>query len=248
MKVGSPQDPPRPLIAHLDELRLCLLRMLLAWGVCTLLVLPLAPLILGALTHPLAIGTDAAPEIILRAIRVGSGMRVLMQITFWGGLGLSLPLMIGLVARFVFPGLTLTERRLVLRLTLLAGALFLLGVVLGYHLTLGLAIRFLIGLNAWLGVTMDWVELSDYVAFAMRVLLAFGLAFELPVLLLGLGYAGLIDSATLRRHRRSVLVGTFVAGMILTPPDPFSQTLMALPLYGLYEMCVWLLRLREHRT
>ena len=237
-------DPPRPIFAHLEDLRRCLLRMGLAWALCTLAVIPLGPSLLAILVRPLSASADF-PDVSLRAFRVGSGMRVLMQLTFWGGLALSLPIMIGFVARFVFPGLTPSERRLTRRLTVFSGLLFLLGIGLGYHLTLGVAVRFFLRVNAWLGVEMDWIELADYVTFAVKLLLAFGLAFELPVLLLGLGYTGLLRSESLRRSRRGVLVGVFALGMLLTPPDPMSQALLALSLYILFELCILLIWLRE---
>lgn len=238
------RDQPRPLLEHLDELRRCLIQMLLAWAVCTVVVIPFCPAILNVLSRPL-MEAGAQPGVMLRAIRFGSGIRVMMQMTLWGGLGLSLPVMIGILARFVFPGLTVVERRMVRRLTLFAGLLFVLGVFLGYRLTLQLAVRFFLRVNVWLGAEMDWVELSDYVTFALKLLLTFGLAFELPMLLLGLGYAGLVHSDSLRRHRRAVVVGTFAAGMLLTPPDPMSQFLLAMPLLVLYELCILLIRLRE---
>lgn len=240
MRRGAGSD--KPFLEHLDDLRSCIVRMLAVWAICTLVVIPFCPALLDLLTHPLQALEGDIP---LRAIHFGSGMKVLLQLTLWGGLGLSLPFQLAFLAQFVFPGLTPGEKRMVSRLTLLAGLLFALGAFLGYHLTLPLAIRFFFGVSTWLGAEMDWVELSDYVVFSLKLMVTFGLAFELPVLLLGLGYTGLVSTHALRRYRRGVLIGIFVFAMILTPPDPLSQLLMALPLYGMYEICILLIGLKE---
>jgi len=115
---------------------------------------------------------------------------------------------------------------------------------MGYFLTLPVALKVMIGLNAWMGVRPEWT-VTSYVSFALQLLLAFGLVFELPILLLVLGRLGVVTSAQLREKRRHAIVGLFVVAMLLTPPDVFSQLVMAVPLVVLYEVCIWLIRATE---
>jgi sec-independent protein translocase protein TatC len=119
---------------------------------------------------------------------------------------------------------------------------------MGYVITLQVAIRVMLRINRWLGTTCEFVELSDYVSFILRLLIAFGLAFELPVIILALGHAGVIRSAQLRNKRRHVIVGLMIVSMLLTPPDPLTLVLMAVPMALLYEACIWLIWCRERRA
>ena len=118
---------------------------------------------------------------------------------------------------------------------------------MGYFLTLPLALRVMFRINNWLGASCEFVELSDYVGFVMKLLIAFGLAFELPVIIIVLGSLGIISSDQLRSKRRYVIVLLMVAAMLLTPPDPLTMLMMAAPLALLYELCIWVIRLKERR-
>jgi sec-independent protein translocase protein TatC len=91
------------------------------------------------------------------------------------------------------------------------------------------------------------VELSNYVAFVLKLLISFGLAFQLPVILVALGSAGIVSATQLREKRRHVIVGLMVAAMLLTPPDPLTLLLMAIPLILLYEICIWIVLVKERR-
>jgi sec-independent protein translocase protein TatC len=118
---------------------------------------------------------------------------------------------------------------------------------MGYFVTLPVALELMLRINRWLGVRCEFVELGDYVSFVLKLLICFGLAFELPVIVLALGTVGVVNSGQLRRYRRHVIVGLLVAAMLLTPPDPVTQLLMAAPMALLYEACIWLVRLIERR-
>jgi sec-independent protein translocase protein TatC len=161
---------------------------------------------------------------------------------------LAAPVIVWIIAWFVFPGLTARERMALRRGGLVAVGLFVVGVAMGYAMTLPVALRMMLGINSWLGEPQTpFVDLADFVAFELKLLLGFGLAFQLPVVLLALGSVGIISSKQLREKRRHVIVCVFVLAMLLTPPDPITQVMMALPLALLYEACVWLLRAMERR-
>lgn len=99
----------------------------------------------------------------------------------------------------------------------------------------------------WMGTPADFWETAGYVSFVLKLLLAFGLAFQLPIIVYLLGVLGIVSSRQMREKRRHVVVALLVVGMIMTPPDPLTMILMALPLIVLYEVCIWLVSLREMR-
>jgi sec-independent protein translocase protein TatC len=237
-------DPPRTFLEHLADLRRCLICCVLSWLAATLLVAPLAPLVLRAMTRPLRLA-GYNPDELLRGQQLGVGVAVLFKIMLWGGLALSLPLLFYFTAQFVFPGLRPREKRLVRGTLVVAGLLFVAGVLLAYKTTLALAIRALFRVNDWMGIRVWPLRLDDYVQVIARTLLAFGIAFQLPLALLALGWCGLLPARLLRAKRRHAIVIIFVLAMILTPPDPVSQIVMALPMCLLYEICILLISLRE---
>ena len=237
----------KPFVEHLDDLRKTILWCAgyLAGGIC--LAIPLAPTVLRLLKEPLrAAGRD--PDRMLQAIGVATGFAVAMRVALWGGLILAFPFMLAAIAHFVFPGLTRRERRAVTRGLVFAALLFAGGVWLGYGMTLPVAIEMLFRINAWLNIRCEFVELTEYVTFVLKLLLAFGMAFELPVVVLLLGALGIISSEQLRTKRRHVVVGLLVLAMFLTPQDPITMLMMAVPLIALYEACIWIIWMREKRA
>lgn len=230
----------KPFLDHLTDLRTTVIHSLLCLAAGMLVALPLAPLILRAVKAPLVrIGID--PASFLRVIHVAGGLSVTLRVVFWSGLVLSLPFVLLVIGRFVLPALREREKRMLFHSAGLAVAFFVAGVALAYVVILPLSVRMIMRINAWLGVSWAFVELGDYVSFVLRLLLAFGLTFELPVLVLGLGRLGLLHSRQLRAWRSYVVVGILVAAMLLTPPDPVTQVAMGLPLILLYEACIWMI-------
>jgi len=237
----------KPFLAHLEDLRRTILWCLVTVGLGIVVTIPLVPQIVSILQRPVvAAGMD--PAEFLKIIQIAGGFAVAMRVSFWGGLVISAPIMVMVIAHFVFPGLTPRERTAVRRSSGFAVALFAAGVVMGYLVTLPMAVKVLLGVNRWLGKASEFVILSDYMSFALKILLAFGLAFELPVIVLALGSVGLVTSGQLSEYRRYVIVFLMILAMILTPPDPVTQLLMAVPLALLYEGCIWVLRFRERRS
>jgi sec-independent protein translocase protein TatC len=234
----------KPFVEHLDDLRRTILWSLVSLGVGMAFAFPLAPYVLALLKVPVArAGMD--PETFLRVLRVAGGLSITLRIGFWGGLLLALPFILLAVAWFVFPGLTLRERKAVRTALGVAVLLFAVGVAFGYFMVLPAVVQLMLRINEWLGLTSEFVELGDYVSFVLRLLIAFGLAYELPVVVVALGHLGIVTSQSLRAYRRHVAVGLLVAAMLLTPPDPLSQIMMALPLVLLYEICIWIVWARQ---
>lgn len=232
-----PDDVPKPLMDHLADLRRMLIRSFAALALGIALAFPLAPLILRWLQQPLRAVTNT-PEQFLRSLEVGGAFTVLMTVVFWTGLLVSLPCILFFVGQFVFPGLRRTERRVAVEAVLVGATFFAFGVALGYRLILPAVLRFMFGLHQWMGISPEWT-ITSYIAFSVQTLIAFGLGFELPVVLLVLARLGWVSNRMLRAGRPYAVIAALVVGAVLTPPDVASQLLMAGPLLLLYEICVW---------
>jgi sec-independent protein translocase protein TatC len=240
------EDQPKPFLEHLADLRMTLLGCLAAWGIGMAIVMPLAPCLFTILRMPLAKITEH-PEQFLRSLEITGGFSIAMQIVLWGGLLISAPIIMLLLARFVLPGLTRLERKVILGSLGFVVGLFILGVGIGYFVTLPVALKIMFGLHAWLGIRAEWTAAS-YVSFAVKLLLAFGLVFELPVVVVALGYLGIVSAAFLRSKRRHAIVIILILAAVLTPgPDVFSQIVMAIPMILLYEACIWIIWLAERK-
>ncbi len=235
----------KPFLEHLEDLRRTLLKSLAAVAVGFCVMLPLAPHILVFLERGLR-GVVADPERFLRSLQVSGALVVTMRIAFWAGLMASLPFVLYFVGMFVLPALRQREKVWARRAVLFGGGLFFLGVVLGYVVILPAAVRIMLGWHAWLGIRPEWT-VTSYTAFAVQLLIAFGLAFELPVVIIVLGRLGILTSGLLRKRRRYVIVGVLVLAMLLTPPDVFTQLVMAVPMILLYELCIWVVWMDERR-
>jgi sec-independent protein translocase protein TatC len=176
-----------------------------------------------------------------------------VKLAMFGAIVLTFPILAFQLYRFVAPGLYRRERRAFLPFLLASPVLFALGAALVYFIMLPFVLWF--SLNQQItGDAQVSVQLlpkvSDYLTLVTTLLLAFGLCFQLPVVLALLGLAGLVSSKMLRDGRRYAIVGVFIVAAILTPPDPVSMMSLALPGVLLYEisiLCVWLIELRRPR-
>jgi sec-independent protein translocase protein TatC len=174
---------------------------------------------------------------------LGEPFSTSITVAFAFALLLGLPFLLTQVWAFVAPAISPADRRAVRPLLILAPALFAAGVGFAYFLVLPPAVRFLQGFNH--GAFDVMVQARAYYRFEVMTMLALGVMFEIPVLLLGLGRLGVLDSATLRRHRRYALLGITVLGASLPGTDPVTTLLETLPLFALYEATIVLLRLTE---
>jgi sec-independent protein translocase protein TatC len=233
-------DPPRPFIEHLMDLRNCLIRCAVAWVICVLVVIPIAPYVCDWLKGP----ADQYQNSI-QGLTLTIGFDLLFKIMLWGGTTLSLPFLFFYLSRFIFPGLKRSEQTLIIFCLITATVLFVGGVWMAYAATLKVAFRVFQQVNAWMHIPVSILTLNEYAGIVMKTIIAFGLAFQLPLLLLALGWIGVISSKSLVAKRRLAIVIIFVISMVLTPPDPVSQIVMAIPMCLLYEVCIWLIRLRE---
>lgn len=173
-----------------------------------------------------------------------------LKLAGFGAVILTFPVLAWQVYGFVAPGLYKRERKAFIPFLLASPALFMLGAALVYFVILPFVLWFSLSQQIT-GVGAVSVELlpkvSDYLTLVTTLLLAFGLCFQLPVVLTLLGMAGIVNSEMLRTGRRYAIVGVFVVAAVVTPPDPISQCMLAAPIILLYEISIWLVWLMERR-
>jgi sec-independent protein translocase protein TatC len=164
---------------------------------------------------------------------------VATKAAFYGGLVVASPFIFYFIAQFVFPALKMREKKYVYRGLAFGAGLFLIGVCFCYFILMPWALMASVQYAEWLGFTANQWRAEDYVAFVCKFMLGMGLGFELPVVVLTLVKIGVLSYRTLAAGRPYVIVISAVLGAVLTTPEVITQILMAVPLYVLYEICVW---------
>jgi sec-independent protein translocase protein TatC len=239
-----------PLIDHLIELRTRLIYCIIGLALTFAASFYFSTPILRLLLLPFKWGT--ATDVTLISTHLLGVFIVKLKIAFFGALFVTFPLIAIQIYRFVAPGLYRHERNAFRPYLVATPVFFILGAALVYFILLPVAIRFFYALAAATGGDgQPAVELMpdvlSYLDFVMMLILAFGLCFQLPVVLTLLGQIGVVSYEQLKSGRKFAIVGVFIVAAILTPPDPISQISMAVPLMGLYEISVQAVRFLERR-
>ena len=228
-------DATMSLIEHLEELRSRI--------IIVAITIVLAGIVGFFLSEPIiAILRQALPEgkQTLLQISVGESLAVRLRVALYVGIAISVPVILFQLWRFVTPGLTRSERRLIWPMLIVATLLFALGIGIGYF-TIPYALNFLLGLT--LPGVETQLRLSEYVSFVSTVMLAFGLAFQFPVLLLLLARVGILNYRFLSARRRWAILAIVLFAIIATPGgDPLSSTVLSLVMYALFEGTLQLIR------
>lgn len=236
-------DREMPFLEHLEEFRKMIIRAAIAVMVGMAVCAYFVPWMTRLLREPAQAFIDSG-QIVLQHAEVTAGFKMWFTLALWGGILISMPILMLIVGAFILPGIRDSERKAFQRVAGFSGILFIVGVLLGYRFTLPLAMKIMLGLTNKLGGEAIW-NYQKYVGFTLQVLLGFGVAFQLPIVIILLGKLGIVNSGQLREKRRHVIVGLFILAMLLTPPDVTTQLLMALPLIILYEFCIWFLYFSE---
>jgi sec-independent protein translocase protein TatC len=233
-----------PLMEHLLELRRRLIYALVSFGVCFVVCFAFSTPIFNFLARPLHATTNhliytALPEYFFTQIKIGA----------FGGLCLGFPMIAAQIWMFVAPGLYKHEKRAFLPFLLWTPVLFIMGAAFVYYLMLPNLVGFFGAYQTAATATTMGIELqakvSDYLDMVMTLIVAFGLTFQLPVLLSLLGKVGIVTSEGLKSMRRFAIVGLFAVAAIFTPPDAVSMLCLAVPLVLLYEISIFSVKMIE---
>ncbi|RMI14567.1 MAG: twin-arginine translocase subunit TatC [Calditrichaeota bacterium] len=228
-----PEDKEMSFLDHLEELRWRLLKSIIALGVGAIICFIFAKWILNFLTLP---ASRMSNPLTFQVLKVQGMFTVYLEIGFFGGILLALPFVLYQFWAFISPGLMPHERRYFLPLMLSSTTLFVSGVAFAYLLLLPFALDFFIGLappDVEPNIAIDF-----YIGFAIRLMVLFGIIFELPVVSYFLGKVGVLTSQFMRTYRRHAVVVIFLLAAILTPPDPITQIMLGVPLVLLYELSI----------
>ena len=238
-----------PLMEHLVELRKRLIWAVVSFGLCFVICFAFATPIFNFLTQPLhhVLAGKANDHFIYTALTEVFFTNV--KIGMFGGICLGFPAIAAQIWIFVAPGLYKNERGAFLPFLLWTPVMFVMGGAFVYYVMLPFSIQFFAGYQQLNTQTQMGVQLqakvSDYLDFVMTLIFAFGLTFQLPVLLSLLGKVGIVTTKGLKEMRRYAYVGLFGLAAVFTPPDAFSMLSLAFPLVALYEVSVICVRIIE---
>jgi sec-independent protein translocase protein TatC len=241
------EDEPRPFMDHLADLRVLIIRMtatlFISMGAAFFFREQLAKLI----QRPLVV-VDPVRASSLQSLGVADSMMISFDLSFYAGMVISFPLLTLFLARFLFPALKPTERKILFPVAAMGMILFLAGISFAYLAVLPGTLDFFFKDAKAMKWTPMWT-VREYYSFTTQFLVAFGLAFEMPMVVLALVKLGFLTAEKLRKARSVAIISIFTAAAFLTPsPDLLTYLLMGVPMVILYEACIILARWVEPRT
>jgi len=241
--IFSFRDPPdsetsKPFLEHLEDLRWTVVKMAAVLMAAMVLCFAFRQQLVRVLQRPLEeVGGQVGA---LRALGVTDSITISFHLAFYAGIVLSFPFLLYFLAQFVLPALTAVEKRFLFPAIGVSFALFLIGVLCCYYWLLPKTILFFFRDTESLGWTPMWT-VQQYYSFVTRFVLGFGMAFELPVVVLALVKFGLITYEFMAKTRPYAIVLIFVLATIITPtPDVLTLFALSLPMCLLYESCIWI--------
>src|SRR5437879_3662138 len=231
-------ETSKPFLEHLEDLRWTIVKIAITLGVAMIVCFAFRAALVRTLQAPLR---DVGSQIgTLKALGITDSITISFHLAFYAGIVLSFPLLLYFLAEFVLPALTVMEKRFVLPAIFVSFSVFLFGVLVSYFWLLPKTILFFFRDTQSLGWTAAWT-VQQYYSFITRFTIGFGLAFELPAVVLALVKFGLVTYRFMSRTRPYAIVFIFVLATIITPtPDILTLIAMGLPMCLLYESCIWI--------
>ena len=226
------------LLSHLIELRTRLVRMFIAVIVVFIVLVPFSNQIFEIAAQPIV---NVVPGGQLISVQPAAPLLTPLKLTFFAALFIAMPVVLYQLWAFVAPGLYLKEKRFAFPLLGSSILLFYAGIAFAYFVVFDLVFGFFVSVTP--DIVQNQPDISAFLDFIIKIFLAFGLAFEVPVATVLIVWTGLTTPKKLTKARPYVFLMAFVAGMFLTPPDVISQTLLAVPVYLLYELGIIMSRL-----
>ena len=236
-------DPPMSLVAHLTELRDRLLRAVLAILVGFIILFPFANDIYGFVSAPLRKLMPEGSTMI--ATGVASPFLTPFKLSLVLAIFMAIPVVLYQIWGFVAPGLYQKEKRIAMPLLASSVLLFYTGAAFAYFVVFPLIFAFFTSVGP--DDVQVMTDINSYLDFVLKLFLAFGIAFEMPIASVILIWTGVTSSESLAQKRPYIIVGCFVFGMLLTPPDVISQSLLAIPMWLLFELGIFFGKLLEHK-
>ena len=245
-------DKETGFISHLAELRKRLIHSLIFLSVLFVICYFFSEYIYGFLVNPYAEAVrDDGIERRLIFTALQETFLTYLKVSFFAAFFITSPFILIQIWKFIAPGLYTHEKKAIMPYLIITPILFLLGGMLVYYLIMPLAIKFFlsfesIGVSTNLPIQLE-AKVNEYLSLVMKLIFAFGLSFQLPVVLSLLARIGFIDAKFLKERRKYVVVIIFAAAALLTPPDPITQIGLAIPLLILYELSIFSVNLIEKR-
>lgn len=251
MNLGGKGDEEKPFLDHLEDLRKMIVRIAMTLLVSTLVTFCFYDKLFEIIKYPLwATGVIKTPEelkAMLQILTPQEGFLMVMNLSLIAAVILAFPLLLFFVLQFVLPGLKPAEKKAIFPAIGIGAGLFLLGSCFAFYVVLPKALEFFYTFNESLGMSNGW-RLDGYVKFATRFILLFGVAFELPVIVMVLVKLDFLNYKLMSTTRSYAIVAIAIFAAIVTPtPDPFTMLVLAGPLYVLYETCIWLAYFMEKK-
>ncbi len=232
-------DDKLPFTSHLEELRSRLIICTVAVVLGFVISYFFAEQLFDILVKPLQ--KELPPDSLLIFTGLPEAFFVYLKLSFFAGIFLAAPVLLWEIWGFVAPGLYDHEKKYIFPFVIFSTLLFFIGILFCYFVVFPFAFKFFMGYSS--DIIKPLPSVKEYLSFSCKLLLAFGIIFELPIFILFLAKLGIVNEKMLRTQRKFAILGIFIVAAILTPPDVVSQILMAIPLMALYEISIYVAKL-----